>query len=162
MIKPALAVGALIGGIILACTLMSKSPVAIRIAKEQAVSDAQYAAQIAVSRAEAKARDEAVEADRLSMVALKAKIKAFAKAGYDAGYKVGLDIVDSLGSNRTITVRELGIMGGARQKQYADAGASTWDEGFGSGLGQALIDKDVTIIVDGSGYSRGGVFYLDK
>ena len=64
MIKPALAVGALIGGIILACTLMSKSPVAIRIAKEQAVSDAQYAAQIAVSRAEAKARDEAVEADR--------------------------------------------------------------------------------------------------
>jgi hypothetical protein len=162
ILKPVLAVGALIGGIILLCTLMSKSPVAVKIAKEEAENEIQQAAQIAAIRAEAEARAEAVQTARLKAAAERAKAEALAKSGFDAGYRVGLDIANSLGSNRRITAREVALRAGERQKQYAQAGAEIWDDGFGTGLGRALIAKDVTVIIEGSGYSRGGVFYLDN
>jgi hypothetical protein len=168
ILKPVLAVGALIGTIVLLCTLMPKlpdtyakkhlvkqqTPVAVELARndtpmseEQRIALKEWAAHMKKEEEEAKIR---------------AEWQAVAQSGFDAGYKVGLEIANSLGRNRQITASELGSRAGELQKQFAHAGTETWYEDFGTGLGRALIDKDVTVIIEGSGYSRGGVFYLDN
>jgi hypothetical protein len=147
ILKPVLAVGALIGAIALLCTLMPKLPDTYardHLAGQQADQDKFPDRNLTDYVSNWAALDRA----------RKEEAQAASKSAYDVGYRAGLEIYAALGSVRVVDVdrffnKQAEIMIPYTKKHASDSAADeAWSEDFVQGSFQALKDKNLYLKID--------------